>query len=119
MYLVSSDKPYPLLLLYFLYLLSSDESDLIDDESDDAGSDDDRSDSGSSGTYYFPAFSLCFDNYFGPVSGLGSGIFVPTGVDSKCDIFAFVVFVPIGVESKGGQLIEMFWRSNSLFSFQN
>ena len=52
------------------------------------------------------------------VLGAWSGIFVPTGVESKCDIFAFFVFVPIGVESKGGQLIEMFWRSNYLFSFQ-
>ena len=28
--------------------------------------------------------------------------FVPTGVDSKCDVFSFVVFVTMGVKSKGG-----------------
>ena len=44
--------------------------------------------------------------------------FLPTEVDSKYDIFAFVVFVPIGFESKGGRLIKMFWRLNYLFSFQ-
>ena len=86
---------------------------MLDDESDDDGSD-----SGSSGTYYFCAFSLRFDDYVGSVSGLGSGIFVPTGFDSKCYIFEFVVFVPIGVESKVGRLIEMFWCSNYLFYFQ-
>ena len=37
---------------------------------------------------------------------MGSGVFVPTGVKSKCDIFEFVVFVPIGVESKGGRFIK-------------
>ena len=67
---------------------------------------------------YFPAFFIRFDDFFVRVSGLGSGIFVPTGVESKCDIFEFVVFVPIGVESKGGRLIEMFWRSYYLFSYQ-
>ena len=71
-----------ILLLYFLYLLSSDEPDSLDDESDDDGSD-----SRSSGTYYFTAFSLNFDHSVGSVRGLGSGIFVPTGVESKCDIF--------------------------------
>ena len=38
--------------------------------------------------------------------------FSPIGVDSKSENFMFVVFVPIGVDSIGGQLIEMFWRSN-------
>ena len=101
------------MILDFLYFLSSDEAYSLNDESDDDGSD-----SGSSGTYSFCAFSLRFDDSVGSVCGLGFGVFVPTGVKSKCDIFAFVVFVPIGVEPKGGQLIEMFWRSNSLFSFQ-
>ena len=58
-------------------------------------SDDDGYDSGFSGTYSFTTFSLRFENSVGRVSGLGSGVFVPTGVESKCDIFAFVVFVPI------------------------
>ena len=47
----------------------------------------------------FPAFSLQCDYYVDSVSGLSSGVFVPTGVEFKCDIFVIVVFVPIGVES--------------------
>ena len=78
---------------------------MLGDESDDDGSN-----LGSSGTYYFQYFSLRFDNYVGSVSVLGSGIFAPTGVESKCNIFVFVVFVPIGVKYKGGQLIKLFWR---------
>ena len=74
------------MILDFLYLLLSDESDSLDDESDNDGSD-----SGSSGTCSFP---LHFDNSVSSVSGLGSGVFVPTGVESNCDIFAFVVLVP-------------------------
>ena len=93
--------------------MASDESYLLNDESDNDGSD-----SVSYGTYYFYAFYLRFDDVVSSVSGLGSGIFVPTVVEFKYDIFAFVVLVPIGVESKGGQLIKMFWRSNSLFYFQ-
>ena len=77
-----------------MYLLSSDESDSLDDEYDN-----DESDFGSSGTCYFP---LRFGNLIGHDSGLGSDVFVPTVVESKCDVFAFVVFLPIGVESKGG-----------------
>ena len=65
--------------LDFLYLLSSNESDLLDNEYDNDGYG-----SGSSGTCFF---KLNFDNNVGPVSGLGSDIFVPTGVDSKCDVF--------------------------------
>ena len=93
--------------------MSSYQSDSFDDESDGDGSD-----SGSSGTYSFCAFSLRFDDSVGSVNGLGSGIFLPTGVNSKSDIFAFYVFVPTGVEYRGGRLIEMFWRSNYLFYFQ-
>ena len=77
------------LLLDLLYLLSLDESDLPNDESDDDGSD-----SGSSGMC---AFSFRFDNSFGRVSGVGSGVFVPIGVESKCDVFMSFVFVPIVV----------------------
>ena len=58
---------------------------------------------------------MCFDDYVGSVSGLGSGVFILTGVDPKCDIFAFDVFVPIGVESKVSRLIETLWRSNPFF----
>ena len=86
-----------LLISYFLYLMSSYKSYSLNHESDDDGYD-----SRSSSTYYFPAFSLCFDYSVIHVSGLGSDVFVPIGVESKCDIFAFVVFVSIGVESKSG-----------------
>ena len=34
----------------------------------------------------------------GSVSGLGSGVFAPTGVESKCDIFLSVMFLPKGVK---------------------
>ena len=66
-------------------------------------------------------FSVYFEDSVGSVSGLGSGIFGPIGVNSKCDIFALVMFVPIGVKSKGGRIIESFWRSNSFFppKFEN
>ena len=77
-----------LLILDLLYLLSSDQSYLFDDESDNDGSE-----SGSSGMCSFPDFSLRFDDTIGCVSGLGSDIFVPTGVESKCDIFSFVMFM--------------------------
>ena len=90
------------LLFDFIYLLSSDESDPINDESDDDGSD-----SGSSGTYYFPNFLVVYGSV-GSVNGLGSGIFAPTGVESKCLIFVFIVFVPTGVKSKSGRLVKMF-----------
>ena len=42
-----------LLFVFILYLMSSEKSDLLDGESDKLGSD-----SGSSGMYYFRAFSL-------------------------------------------------------------
>ena len=96
-----------------LYLLSPDESEFLDNEFDD-----DVSDSGSSVTYSFCVFYLHFVDSIGSISVYGSGVFAPTGVESKCDIFAFDVFVPIRVESKGSRTIEMFWRSNSLFPLQ-
>ena len=100
-------------IFYFLYYLSLNESESLDDDYDDHGLN-----SGSSGTYSFCAFSLRFYNSVGSVSVLGSGVFSPIGVEYKWGIFTFYIFVPIGVESKGGRLVEMFWRSNSLFSFQ-
>ena len=90
-----------------------DESDSLNDESDKF-----VSDSGSSCTYYFCAFSLRFKDYAGSVSVLVSDIFAPTGVESKGGIFAYNVFVLTGVKSKGGRLIKMFWHSNSLFYSQ-
>ena len=93
---------------------------MLDDESDDDGSDDDGSDSGSAGMCDFP---FCFDEsvgrvgkYVGSVSGVGPGVLVLTGIESIGDVgevFRLVVFVPIGVESKGGQLKEIFWRPKS------
>ena len=75
------------LLLDFLYLLSSEKSGLLNDESDN-----NWSDSRSYGTCDFP---LHYYEHVGHVSVLGSGVFVPIGVESKCDVFAFVVFVSI------------------------
>ena len=46
----------------------------------------------------------------GSVSGLGSGDFVLTVIESLGDVVPLVVFVPRGVESKGGRLIESFLR---------
>ena len=91
------------MLLDSLYLLSLDESGFLDDESDY-----DDSDSSYSGTYYFLAFYMHFDDSVGSISVLGLGIFVPTGVKSKDDICVFYVFVPIRVKSKGGRLIKCF-----------
>ena len=76
---------------FVLYFLSSDESDSLNDKSDELGSD-----SGSSGMYYFCAFSLRFDESVVSVSILESG-----------------VFSPAGVKSKGGRLLALFWCSNS------
>ena len=75
-------------LIYSLNFLSLDESDSLDD---------DGSGFGYYGTCSFPFY---FDDSVGSVSGLGSGIFVPTGVKSKCEIFAFVVLVSIGSSPK-------------------
>ena len=67
---------------------------------------------GSSGTCAFPFRSgeivKFSSNSVGRVSGGGSGVFVPTGIESIGDIFLLVVFVPRGVESKDGRLIGSF-----------
>ena len=78
------------LLLDFLYFLSLDESYSLKHYSGGDGSD-----SGSSGMHSFHAFSLRFDDSVGCVSGLVFDVFIPKGFESKCDIFAFDVFVPI------------------------
>ena len=87
----------------------------------------DRSGSGSPGTF---SFLFCSGNSVGSsgesvgsVSGVGFGGFVPTGIESLGDFVLLVVFVSIGfdskggqligVDSKGGQLIESFWRPKS------
>ena len=92
-----------------MQLLSSDKLDSLYDESDGDGSD-----SRSAGTCAFPfrfedSVGGVYD-YVGLVPGVGSGIFVPMGIQSIGDIVPFVVFMPIGVESKGGRLIQIFWR---------
>ena len=61
--------------------------ELLNDDSNDDGSV-----SGSSDTCNFP---FRFDDSVGRVSGVGSGVFVPTVVESKCDIVMLVMFVPI------------------------
>ena len=49
----------------------------------------------------------------GSVSGVSFGGFVPTGIKSLGDVVLWVVFVPRGVDSKGGWLIGSFWRPKS------
>ena len=99
-----------------LSLVSFDELDSFDDDSDDNGS--------GSGSSSMCAFPFSSDESIGRVvesvgrvSGVGYGIFVPTGIDSIGDVVLLVLFVPKGVESKSGQLIEIFCRSTSLFPF--
>ena len=92
-------------IILLLELLSFDELDFFDDESDDDGSG-----SGSPGTCAFP---FCSGNSSGSFSGVGSGVFVLTGIDSIDDVVLLVVFVPRGAESKVVRLIELFWRPKS------
>ena len=47
----------------------------------------------------------------GRVQGVGSGVSVPTGIESIGDVAPLVVFIPKGFESRGGRLIEIFCRS--------
>ena len=70
---------------------------MFDDEYDNDGS-------GSSypGMCTFPFFS---DNYVGRVSGVGSGVFVLTEIESIGDVVLLVVSVPKGVNSRSGRLI--------------
>ena len=84
-----------LLILDLLYLMSLEESDSLNDESYDDGSD-----SGFSSTYSFPAFSLCFDDSVVHVRGLGSGVFLPTGVDLKCDTFRLLYLYQLELNPK-------------------
>ena len=46
----------------------------------------------------------------GGVSGVGSGVCVPTGIESIGDVVPLFVFVPKVFESKSGRLIEIFCR---------
>ena len=85
---------------------------MLDDESDDDGSD-----SGYAGTctftFRFEDSVGCVDDYVGGVYGMGYDVFVPIGIESIVEIVMLVVFVPIGVKYKGGQLIVIFWRPKS------
>ena len=82
--------------------------------------DNDGSVSGSLGTCNFP---FCSDKPVGiveksvcGVSGVGFGVFVPTGIESIDDVVLLSVFVPRVVESKSSRLIELFLRPKSCFS---
>ena len=46
----------------------------------------------------------------------GVWCFVPTGIESIGDVLPLVMYVPKVVDSKGGWLIEIFWRPKSWFS---
>ena len=89
--------------------MSFDKLVLFDDESND-----DESRSGSPGTCDFPFYSDEFIDSVcksvGRVSGVGFDVFLPTGINSIGDVVLLVMFVPRGVKSKGGRLIECFWR---------
>ena len=80
--------------------MSLEKSDSLDDESD----------SGSAGTCTFP---FPFDDSVGGVHGVGYSVFVPAWIDSNCDVVMLVVFIAIGFEYKGGQLIEILCRPKS------
>ena len=92
-------------LIDLLEFLSFDELDLSYDESDY-----NWSGSGSPGTCAFP---FCSGDSVGSVSGVGSEVFVLNVIKSIGDVILLVVFVPNGVKSKGGRLIELFWRPRS------
>ena len=84
-------------------MLSFDELYFFDDESDNYGSG-----SGSPGMCAFP---FCSVKYIGGVSGVGSGDFVLTRIESIGNVVLLFVFIPRGVKSKGQRLIEIFWTS--------
>ena len=47
-------------------------------------------------------FSVLLWKSVGGVSGVGSGVFVPTGIESIGEAVLMVLFVTRGVKSKGG-----------------
>ena len=102
----------PFFLIDVLELLSFNKLDFFDDESDDDGSV-----SGSPGAFSFPFCSGksvgSVGKSVGGVSDVGSGVFIPRVIESIGDIVPLFVFEPRGVESKGGQLIEIFWCPKS------
>ena len=86
--------------MYFRHFFFLPRFFFFDDESGNDGSG-----SGSSGTCTFPFYS---ENYVGCVSGVGSVVFVPIGIESIGDVVPLVMLLSIGVESKVGRLIEIF-----------
>ena len=101
-------------LFDLLKLVSFDRSYLFDDESDN-----DWSGSGSAGTC---AFTFHFNesighvgDFVGRISGMGSVVFVLTGIESIGETVLLIVFVTKGVEPKGRELIEIFLRPKSCF----
>ena len=109
------DKSYFLCLPRFFFLSHFFLFDLIElvtfDELDlfSHYSDTDGSGSVSPCTFAFPFSSGnsvgSSSQSVGSVSGVGFGGFFPTGIESLGDVVILVLFVLIGVESKGGQLI--------------
>ena len=95
-------------LIDLLDLLSFDELYLFAGEYDDDGY--------GSGSPGMCTFSFCSGKSVGFVSGVGSGVFFLTRIESIGDVVPFFFSVPIGVKSKGGRLIELFWRPKSLFT---
>ena len=95
--------------LYFQRFFFLSRLFFFDDESGNDGSG-----SGSSGTCAYP---FCFGNSVGHVSGVGSGISPPTGIESIDDgEMVKCVFVPTGIESIGDVVplvIEIFSHSKS------
>ena len=81
-------------LFDLLELLSFDGLFLFGVESDDDGSG-----SGSPGICAFP---FCSGKPVGSVSVVGSGHFVPTGIELIGDVVPLVVLIAKGVDSKGG-----------------
>ena len=77
-----------------LELLSFDKLDLFDDESDNYGSG-----SGSPGTRVFP---FCSGKSVVSISGVGSVDSILICIESIGDVVSLFVFIPRGVESKGG-----------------
>ena len=84
---------------------------MVNDESDDDGSVCE-----SPGKCSFPCF---YDESVGSVGesvgcvlGVGSVVSVPTVIESIGEVVLLVVFVPIGVKSKGGLLIIYFAAQN-------
>ena len=105
-------------------MLSGYESYYIDDDSDNDGSEF-RSAGTCTFTFCFRYFIGrvdnpvdCVDNYVGRICGVGYGIFIPIGIESIGDVVLLAVCVPIEADSKGDQLIEIFWCPKSLFYLQ-